>query len=192
MLYVQDKFPDAPRYLQERLAKATGRRRQLLKYYEQHHVKIKGKTEPACGESKSEANRAARHDAAVISDLPGEVEPVGGIRSPVLSRPSSDHPTVSIALNSHTTLSTYVDRTHGVNHDQLGTTEAESEAGQTQTSFAPSSTGGLLRIPQSPIVPSGTPFECPYCYLIITPKTTSSWMYVHSVFHYQSTSLLQC
>ena len=38
--YVQDKFPEAPKYLAERLGKANSRRRQYLKYRERHAAKL--------------------------------------------------------------------------------------------------------------------------------------------------------
>ena len=179
-LYARDKFPHAPQYLQERLAKEIGRRRQLVKYYEQHHTKIKGKSEPVCEEM---ANRAIRQDTTIIKELAGTIEGVCGIKSLALVHSSSGRPpTVSTALNSHTTLSTFVDRAPGANHDTLGIVDTESEAGQSQTSFASSASGlGRLRIPCPPVAPAGAPFECPYCFSIIAPNTFHAWMYVYSL-----------
>ena len=52
-----------------------------------------------------------------------------------------------------------------------------SEAGLSETSYAPTLvSGGHVTIPAPPRnSQGGAPFECPYCYFIITIKSTRSW-----------------
>ncbi|KAL8926545.1 MAG: hypothetical protein Q9208_002872 [Pyrenodesmia sp. 3 TL-2023] len=58
-----------------------------------------------------------------------------------------------------------------------------SESGFSQTSYAPTLiSGGAITIPNPPEAShKGTPFECPYCYYVITAPSTKSWN--HHVFH---------
>ena len=52
-----------------------------------------------------------------------------------------------------------------------------SESGSSQTSYAPTlMSGGDITIPAPPRASQGgAPFECPYCYFIITVQSTRSW-----------------
>lgn len=54
---------------------------------------------------------------------------------------------------------------------------ARSEAGRTETSFAPSSVpdGGRSRVPSMPGEAGQGPFECPFCYRMISVDTTKEW-----------------
>ncbi|KAL8983929.1 MAG: hypothetical protein Q9177_004837 [Variospora cf. flavescens] len=52
-----------------------------------------------------------------------------------------------------------------------------SDSGFSQTSYAPTlMSGGAITIPSPPEAShNGTPFECPYCYYVITAPSTKSW-----------------
>ncbi|KAK3314877.1 hypothetical protein B0H66DRAFT_482065 [Apodospora peruviana] len=58
--------------------------------------------------------------------------------------------------------------------------DQSSEAGLSQTSFASSSTAGKRRVPPLPEQAEKGPFECPFCYMIISATTTRTWK--HHVF----------
>ncbi|KAB8211502.1 hypothetical protein BDV34DRAFT_184831 [Aspergillus parasiticus] len=67
--------------------------------------------------------------------------------------------------------------------DQLQFLDTVSNPGVSQTSYAPSllTAQGSISIPAPPReAADGTPFECPYCYLVITIKNTKDW--AHHVF----------
>ena len=55
--------------------------------------------------------------------------------------------------------------------------DSRSEAGRTETSFAPSSApdGSRSRVPAMPEEAQQGPFECPFCYRIISVETTRDW-----------------
>ncbi|KAK3957079.1 hypothetical protein QBC32DRAFT_1891 [Pseudoneurospora amorphoporcata] len=55
--------------------------------------------------------------------------------------------------------------------------DIRSEAGRTESSFAPSSApdGSRLRMPSMPDEAQQGPFECPFCYRVISVKTTTEW-----------------
>ncbi|KAK3388381.1 hypothetical protein B0T20DRAFT_365211, partial [Sordaria brevicollis] len=59
----------------------------------------------------------------------------------------------------------------------LESCDARSEAGRTETSFAPSSVldGGRSRIPSMPEEAGRGPFECPFCYRMVQVDTTQEW-----------------
>ncbi|KAE8327556.1 hypothetical protein BDV39DRAFT_204869 [Aspergillus sergii] len=67
--------------------------------------------------------------------------------------------------------------------DQLQSLDTVSNSGVSQTSYAPSllTAQGSISIPTPPReAADGTPFECPYCYLVLTIKNTKDW--AHHVF----------
>ncbi|KAB8279100.1 hypothetical protein BDV30DRAFT_71792 [Aspergillus minisclerotigenes] len=67
--------------------------------------------------------------------------------------------------------------------DQLQFLDTVSNSGVSQTSYAPSllTAQGSISMPAPPReAADGTPFECPYCYLVITIKNTKDW--AHHVF----------
>lgn len=55
--------------------------------------------------------------------------------------------------------------------------DTRSEAGRTETSFAPSSVpdGSRSRMPSMPDEAQQGPFECPFCYRMISVETTKDW-----------------
>lgn len=184
LLHARDKFPTAPSYLVERLAKANTRRRQLIKYYERHHTKISGRTEPGArgliprveGVSGYLGSSAGPTRETFVEEEPNPAhfQTFGGSGRPASERTG----TISTALNSHTTLSTFVDRPGlSTNYNLIDSVEVESETTESQTSFA-SSSGGMSRLwmPQPPSALDDKPFECPYCFSLIRPRTVHSWM----------------
>ena len=54
--------------------------------------------------------------------------------------------------------------------------DALSDSGATQTSIRSSSWGeGVIRVPPLPKEASDSPFECPFCYMIITASSRAAW-----------------
>ncbi|KAF8533857.1 hypothetical protein BDD12DRAFT_465179 [Trichophaea hybrida] len=165
--HVTEKFLAAREhdYLIQRLGRANTRRRQLLKYYEEHHEKIVGQ---------------------IVSDLePGDTEVVERDKwdaSSETNTATATTVTTGLTLQTGTTVSTYVPR----NDPEVmctDATDASSESGQshaesdfTQTSYA-SSTGGMgsLRVPEPP-QGYDVHFECPYCFTLTVAETRLSWI----------------
>lgn len=67
----------------------------------------------------------------------------------------------------------------GMGTNSLEMDEEQNSDGGTQTSFA-TSTGNSekLRVPPLPDEASKGPFECPFCYMIISLHTKIAWNYV--------------
>lgn len=61
--------------------------------------------------------------------------------------------------------------------------DRQSESGRTQTSFATSAAGeGGLKVPPIPKeAQGGNPFQCPFCFTIISVSTNRSWKYVDQI-----------
>ena len=55
-----------------------------------------------------------------------------------------------------------------------------SESGQTETTYASRSATDEARMPPLPPLATTGPFECPFCYMIISAPTTHSWRYSNS------------
>ncbi|KAF8417841.1 hypothetical protein EV426DRAFT_352449 [Tirmania nivea] len=138
--HMQDKFPQAPTFLVERLARANVARRQLLKYFQRLHD----------------------------NNMSSALETPGPLVNCVDRKKEG---TISTALNSQTTISAYIAA------DPLSLAEVESKGGTSGTSFASSSSSmGGLYVPRAPSLLNDAPFQCPYCFLIIRPKNTGSWL----------------
>jgi hypothetical protein len=173
--HVSDKFPNAERYLVQRLGKANTRRRQLLRYHEKHHQKIAQQpvnspmlTLPA---HRGDKNENYQEDAAQEAE-----NATAEVHIPVKS-PG----TVTTSRETHTTVSTYVPR-----EPEQDILDACSDTDHSQTSYASSansaSGGHVTQVPPPPDQDNAfdrKPFECPYCYAIISVSGTTSWMYVH-------------
>lgn len=84
-------------------------------------------------------------------------------------------------MNHQTTATTFK-----IDNDAMEYVDAESETGQSQTSNTTSIASENERRPEVPPPPSGavldgtTPFQCPYCYTVITMKSAHHWTYVYS------------
>ena len=60
-----------------------------------------------------------------------------------------------------------------------------SESGHTETTYASRSATGEARMPPLPSLATTGPFECPFCYMIISAPTTHSWRYANSTYQYR-------
>ena len=170
VLHVRDKFPYGaardPR-LMDHLGKANARRRQWLLYRKRHREKL-----------------------AVQADLDDELINEKGVRSPTgLISPTRKqdlldrHIPLSPTLNrqaSMTVLSSTVASTfHGISVE-VSRTDNNSEAGFSETSYTGSQFGGheqdTLLVPRPPPESAEqSPFECPYCFEIISITSNRSW-----------------
>ncbi|KAF8536959.1 hypothetical protein BDD12DRAFT_746554, partial [Trichophaea hybrida] len=154
--HAAEKFPslDTNHYLIQRLGKANTRRRQLLRYHEQHHEKIVGPGSPAPEVDTKERDQS--DSASAIYTI--------------------------AQTQTDTTVSTYVpppvaeDSWPAVDVDF---SDARSEGEFSQTSYA-SSTGGMgsLRVPDPPNddASDGMPFQCTYCYTLTVHDNRRSWV----------------
>lgn len=156
--HARDKFPQADPELAERLGKALSQRRQYFKYRESHHGRLAhglvqtGKDEEPGGFDDDHDAKTQTVFSTLASSLPLH------LRSPADDRPEKElEPAV-------------------LDEDQT------SETGVSQTSFATStSTPNILRIPQLPKKASDGPFECQFCYMIISAPNSRAWKrHVHA------------
>ncbi|KAF8253586.1 hypothetical protein K440DRAFT_656809 [Wilcoxina mikolae CBS 423.85] len=162
--HVSNKFPGAEKYLVERLGKANTTRRQLLKYNERHHSKIAGYGDQAA----SRLLDLVAHEPRTTSHNDDDGNSAR-IKAPA---------TIAGTMMTQTTVSVYIPRRPG---QDLETVDACSDSDNSQTSFASSSNGksGVLRVPPPPDPESafdGKPFQCPYCYEIISVTGNQSWI----------------
>jgi hypothetical protein len=130
----------------ERLGKANTKRRQLLKYHNEHHEKIVGRR------------------VAVGNELDtGSSEGEGDFSS---KAPTDMRTTVSTVYSANLNLveATPVDL------------DSRSEAGFSVTSYASSAANsGSLRVPAPPPGFDKGPFQCPYCFIIVETESRASW-----------------
>jgi hypothetical protein len=155
--HVQNKHQNVGekyQYLLVRLGKANTKRRQLLKYHNDHHEKIVGRRIATEDEIRAEEEgiEGSGYDASV-------------------SNYYSEAPT-----EMRTTVSTLYEG----NMDFVGVTpvnlDSRSEAGVSQTSYASSSTeSGSLRVPPPPPGFDEAPFQCPYCFVLVETENRASW-----------------
>ncbi|KAF8248464.1 hypothetical protein K440DRAFT_600010 [Wilcoxina mikolae CBS 423.85] len=164
--HLQNMFPAALPHLHQRFGKANMRRRQLLKYHEQHNKKITGPVQHAIVPLPVPTAVHAREEETLF-------------RPPVVSSKLSvtiPITTSSAKLTQTTAATTFVPR-------ELQDTfnEGLSEAGYSQTSFATTASGEAdirLRVPHPPDPESayaGQPFECSLCYAIIRVSGRPAW-----------------
>jgi len=178
--HVLNKFQGADEDLLHRLGKANTRRRQLLRYYEKHRQKIAGHSSGVLDVAVIGAWGDSQKDKTRNMD---ELE-VTIIQHDVLDKNAATVITGASTKKTQTTVSTYVPPvsrepdTSGQNEDL--NTDAVSESGQTQTSFAGTITGTQnMWIPSPPgddRAFEGIPFECPYCFSVIKVHDKRSWM----------------
>jgi len=173
--HVLEKFPNATPLLIKRLGSANTQRRQYFKYRQLHHEKIaRGLEHSGPAISVDEATLPRPDDAIPIA----HVDTVHHEADPVHVQENAG--TVITAAKTSTTISIVpknaVLRT-------LDTIEAESDGGQTATSFGTVMETGkvkLLKVPDPPdadVVFAGNAFQCPYCYCLIIVKNPRAWRY---------------
>jgi hypothetical protein len=149
-------------YLSERLGKANTKRRQILKYHEQHHEKIVGRRlavipvtglgDEAAEQPEIDEDGMNRHDYYTESEAPSAMR---------------------------TTVSTVIEQNFEMELVEVDATNLDnrSEAGLSQTSYASSaSDSDSLRVPNPPNDYDGQPFECPYCFCIVSTENRASWV----------------
>jgi hypothetical protein len=168
--HVKEKHGAAKRssdWLLERLGKAITRRRQYLKYREDHHTKL----------SKDWGEEAVKEvDMAGLEDPPMATAKAG----------KDEKPEKTIALTRLTKATTYVWNETMIERDGI---DVDQGSFGSQTSYEPTVAGEAvhrLSVPPPPImafegVPFefGDPFQCPYCYLEQTVKNKAAWKYDH-------------
>ncbi|CCX16801.1 Similar to Nephrocystin-3; acc. no. Q7Z494, partial [Pyronema omphalodes CBS 100304] len=167
--HVRDKFPLTQEggYLAERLGKANTKRRQLLKYNEQHHEKIVGKRS---------------HE--IRDPDPGDEAP-GHDRTESMASWAPDNYYFEVASTANRTEITTVDEmgpfmpAQAYNAHNVDTGEYDddtrSETGLSQTSYASSSAStsetNKLHVPNPPNNYDGTEFICQYCFKALVNLT---------------------
>jgi hypothetical protein len=152
--HVSNKYPqlgEACQYLIERLGKANTKRRQIIKYHNEHHEKIVGR----------------RVTANATGSIEGELNPVDLGEDDFFSEAPTDMRTsVSTVYSANMVLVDAVP----VNLD------SRSEAGLSLTSYASSTADtGSLRVPAPPPGFDKGPFQCPYCFIIVETESRASW-----------------
>lgn len=146
--HVRGKFPSAPEYLILRLGKAISRRRQYLRYREEHRKKLE--------------------QGLPIQPLPQETEcmpeVVRTITAPSEKIESTVASSIPLAIKASTTSS---------NLDDIDYYEDTLS----QTSYASSSNdSSKLRPPPLPDAgQDGDPFECPLCFRFTSVRQTPAW-----------------
>ena len=171
--HVKEKYGPAKGsrdWLLERLGKAITRRRQYLRYREEHHAKLSRDWENATVE-----------ETVTIAD----------IDAPPLSRAQAaedEAPAKTIALTKVTKATTYVENKTMTERDGI---DLDQGSFGSQTSYEPTVIGEAvhkLSVPPPPTmafenVPFefGEPFQCPYCYMEVTIKNKTAWKYAHNL-----------
>ncbi|OAK95358.1 hypothetical protein IQ06DRAFT_207180, partial [Phaeosphaeriaceae sp. SRC1lsM3a] len=146
--HVRGKFPSAPEYLVLRLGKAISRRRQYLRYREEHRKKLE--------------------QGLPIQPLPQETEcmpeVVRTITAPSEKIDSTVASSIPLAIKASTSSS---------NLDDIDYYEDTLS----QTSYASSSNdSSKLRPPPLPDAgQDGDPFECPLCFRFTSVRQTPAW-----------------
>jgi hypothetical protein len=175
--HVKEKHGAAKRssdWLLERLGKAITRRRQYLKYREEHHTKLSRDWDEA----------------------PEEVVVTGLEDAPKVMAVENEKPEKTIALTKATT---YVENKAIVERDGIELDQLDQGSFGSQTSYEPTVVGeaaNKLSVPPPPImafegVPFeyGEPFQCPYCYMEQTVKNKTAWKYDYDLFALRSLPL---
>ncbi|KAI5816521.1 hypothetical protein BZA77DRAFT_353753 [Pyronema omphalodes] len=176
--HVRDKYglPEDAQYLIERLGKANTKRRQLLKYNEQHHDKIAGRRRDVAG-NPGDTDSTAGEEPDCQDEKGKGVE----LRD-MVGFAEEDYSLGEGSTTMQTTVSTvYEGNVPGSFEYHERDDDARSESGFTETSYAtsagPTSSSDKLRVPAPPNRYSDEPFQCPYCFKIVTNQGSNymSW-----------------
>ncbi|KAF4462042.1 transcription factor [Fusarium albosuccineum] len=154
--YVQDKYPSISPDLAEMLGKDITRRRQFFKYREAHRVKLAaGLDRAVCGQ-EGDTGRTEVVPRTVASSLPDGLKSYGD-----------------------------ADVGPGVIDE-----DGRSEMGMSQTSYATSAgilmeevgedglmkkSPPVLKVPPLPATAAWGPFECPFCYRMVSASNRAAW-----------------
>jgi len=176
--HVKEKHGGAKRsrdWLLERLGKAITRRRQYLKYREEHHAKLARDWENTTVEEIQEKATVADMDAPPMSTANAAEDKL---------------PEGTIALTKVTKATTYVENKTMIEQDGV---DLDQGSFGSQTSYEPtvvSEAVHKLSVPPPPNmafedVPFefGEPFQCPYCYMEVTVKNKTAWKYAHDILY---------
>lgn len=164
--HAKNKFPSADNSLIERLGKAISRRRQYLKYREQHHEKLENPIQSSATSTRPDKDfQPLREDASKATS---------GARTDQKPTKPDPRTKVPVSHGSSTTASTFImpNSKETINVD----VDVYSESG-TVSSYQPSLAGDeKLQLPPLPgESEDGRDFECPYCYTICKLTGTSNW-----------------
>ncbi|OCL02070.1 hypothetical protein AOQ84DRAFT_383049 [Glonium stellatum] len=144
--HVQAKFPNAEEYLATRLGKAISRRRQYLKYRDEHHKKLaQGIEDVTCAPKPF-------------------IKPIGMEAAPTEINPES---TVASSIPSAMKAQAHIDLDEDVYpEDGFSQTSYATSANESTKLRAPPVPKGAQ---------DGQPFECPLCFMIISIRSSHSW-----------------
>jgi hypothetical protein len=151
--HISNKYqlPEGYQYLIERLGKANTKRRQLLKYHNEHHEKIVGRRVAVNATGATDCELGPGSEDDFYSEAPTAM---------------------------HTTVSTVYE--YSANLDLVEVVplnlDSRSEAGFSVTSYASSTAdSGNLRVPAPPPGFDKGPFQCPYCFIIVETENRAAW-----------------
>lgn len=177
--HATNKFPQAPKFLQQRLGRANSKRRQLLIYHERHHKKI---SQPGHDKEEPQATPARQVELELTPSAP---RPVDNMQT--VSCPFGNSTRGPRTVFSGTTATTFYPKGNVVLDLNAILEDQESDTAVSQTSYASTYSGGSGLATYNLVVPNppkgedaafdGEPFECPYCHDIISIKSSKSWRY---------------
>lgn len=141
--YVRNKFPTANTWLIERLGKANARRREYFKYCETH--------------------RESLASLPPSEDTPAPSGPRQGTRRDETATRSEAH----FSFVPSTSASTYIEQYQRPGSDNMMVNHAEEVSVKSYAkSIVFPGNEGLTLPPRPKESENGSPFECPYCYMI--------------------------
>lgn len=164
--HTRNKFPSANDTLVERLGKAITKRRQYLKYREQHHEKLS-----VPRQNKFTANQSIHQDRSLPLT---EIKACS--RAQTRQQPSErgSGTATSHSIGVSTTASTFVPLSHqGTAEIDIDVYSESSSVSSHQSSTTGDERSRLPPIPQAS--EHSREFECPYCYTICRLVGTEDW-----------------
>ncbi len=169
IMHIRDKYRFAARVpgLIERLGKANAQRRQWLIYKKRHREKLAMQMDPGKEGSGFPLNSFSTAGLPLRFRDRKESEEWDSVAQTL-------DPLRSATVLSSTVATSF----HGLSMEELGT-DQNSETGFSETSYAESKVDESeehILVPQPPPESADqTPFECPYCFTIITISGVRSW-----------------
>lgn len=167
ILHVQESFPFAANNhaLVEKLGKANAQRRQWIAYRRRHHEKLSAHDDTTGGPM----NDTPSHPSP---DLDSKSERWTNRASNIVSIRG---PQVSTLADDSTVATTFYEES------QVPRQERNEEEDASEISYSVSSFSGSdkeqVRVPRPPPESAnGKPFECPFCFTILSVESMESWM----------------
>ena len=164
--HVYEKFPHlrSKAWLMERLGKAITKRRELLRYRSEYREKIGSNIRPSI--DLSEGHELADDPRKVASN---DAQINTGASVAALEADSG-----SYSQLASTKVTTYADDSNDENFD-MRSTASRSESSYV-TSILEDNLHSVRQVPEPPNESAnGKPFECPYCFKILTVKNINLW-----------------